>query len=168
VIALPKPEGTLKVRLGLVLLALLVVVPAARADQPPYPVCAPAYAFSWHFGTTVYGSSPYVVALNNGAASYLELRAAHPRKSGRVLVKLWAERIGHATPGTTHAQLVPLKVTVTVRYTPGATPAWKTSVRLGWPKVKSTGATGGNVGFGGSSGDGSGSNAGGSGACVGC
>ena len=326
-IALPKPEGTLKVRLGLVLLALLVVVPAARADQPPYPVCAPAYAFSWHFGTTVYGSSPYVVALNNGAvgevwtkttvdgrpdgtwvrrpqsgrertggfvtvtpvlgpqtisvgfrvpgatalddclatesrhvdgrlrlhldrvrailragtlrvwgyragrdchsvgggsfvwkvpvngksrrfgyvnacgvldgsakptartvvrsrfytvrigtassnhsaaASYLELRAAHPRKSGRVLVKLWAERIEHATPGTTHAQLVPLKVTVTVRYTPGATPAWKTSVRLGWPTVKKTGATGGNLGFGGSSGDGAGSNAGGSGACVGC
>jgi hypothetical protein len=316
----------MKLRLCLVLLALLVVAPAARADQPPYPVCAPVYAFDWHLGTTVYGTSPYVVALNapdasevwtkttsdgrpdgtwvrrplskrerlggyltitpvlgpqtisvgfrvpgttpvsdclatesrhvdgrfrlhldrvrasvkagtlrvwgyragrdchslgggayvwkipvngktrrvssvnacgplDGAgtptartmvrsrfytvrigtassrgsapASYLELTAAHPRKSGRVLVRLWAERIEHPTPGATHAQLVPLKVTVTVRYTPGAHPTWTTSVKLGWPKVKNSGAPAGSGDNFGSGGDGGGL-AGDDGTCVGC
>ena len=280
----------------------MAVVPVAKADQPPYPVCTPPYAFSWHLGTTTYGSSRYVVALNNGqtgevwakttsdgrpdglwvrrllsqreklggyltvtpvlgpqtisvgfrvpgatpaadclatesrhvdgrfrlhldrvrasvrngtlrvwgyragrdchslgggayvwkfpvngtnrrfrydnacgaldgsatptartlvrsrlytvrigaatgrsgaAASYLELRAAHPRKSGRVLLKLWAERIEHLSSGEIHAQLVPLKVTVSVRYTAGASPAWKTSVVLGWPSRRAAARTAG-------------------------
>lgn len=65
-------------------------------------------------------------------ASYLELTPAHPRTSGSVRVKIWAERIERSATATTHVQLVPLKLTVTVDYRPGRTPTWRTAVRVGW------------------------------------
>ena len=61
-------------------------------------------------------------------SSYLEVRAAHPRRSGKVrfnldadLARTWRRRTGSG---------VVIGVTVTVDYRPGARPQWRTVVRV--------------------------------------
>jgi hypothetical protein len=54
----------MKLRLLLAAVVVLASVPAAQADDPPYPACAPATPFTWHAGARVFATSSYVVSLN--------------------------------------------------------------------------------------------------------
>jgi hypothetical protein len=68
-------------------------------------------------------------AARRGApASYLEVRAAHPRRSGIVRFNLSAEVTEFDQSGGAG---VPIGVTVIVHYQPGSHPAWRTTVQFG-------------------------------------
>ena len=74
------------------------------------------------FFTVVAGTA----ARTGAPASYLEVRAAHPRRSGKCGSTSTASSL-RGTPGFG----VVIGVTVTVHYQPGAHPQWRTAVRFG-------------------------------------
>jgi hypothetical protein len=101
-------------------------------------------------------------AARRGApASDLEVRAAHPRKSGMVrfnLSAISADLPPCAGCHVTHERIVTIGVTVIVHYDPEAHPAWHTTVQFGrkFPRIPSgAGGSGGTGGTGLGGGDGS-------------
>ncbi len=68
-------------RLRLLVAPFLVVAfaPPAFANDPPYPVCAPPAAFTWHVGTVAYATSAYTVQLHADATeAWARVGAAGP------------------------------------------------------------------------------------------
>jgi hypothetical protein len=111
-------------------------------------------------------------ARRRAPASYLVVRAAHPRRSGTVRFNLSA--ISADLPSCSgchvaHQHIVTIGVLVIVRFDRGARPAWHTTVQFGrpFPRTPASGGnrhTNGNTGLGGGGSD---SPAGGSGSCSG-
>jgi hypothetical protein len=87
-------------------------------------------------------------------AGYLEVRAAHPRRSGKVRFNLVAD---WTNPEDTRGEGVVIGVTVTVHYQPGSHPRWRTAVRFGRFFPPAGGQGGGKGGGGVVLGPGSGS-----------
>ena len=92
------------------------------------------------FFTVVAGTA----ARRDAPVSYLEVRAAHPRRSGKVRFNLNATSWDLAQ---THGIRVVIGVTVTVDYRPGARPQWRTAVPFG--RAFGLGSGGGSGGSGG-------------------
>jgi hypothetical protein len=86
--------------------------------------------------TTFFTILSGTAARRGAPASYLEVRAAHPRKSGTVRFNLSAISADLPTCAgchVTHQHIVTIGVVVTVHYQPGAHPTWRTAVRFGRP-----------------------------------
>jgi len=101
--------------------------------------------------TTFFSVRIGTAARAGAAASYLEVRAAHPRKSGRAQFNLRATSAkvgGHASEG------VVMGVTVLVHYQPGSHPRWLTVVSFGRAFPHGGGGGGRGGGGGGSTGSG--------------
>jgi hypothetical protein len=93
--------------------------------------------------TTFFSVRVGTAAREGAPASYLEVRAAHPRRSGRAHFNLQATSLdvdGH------HGQAVAIGVTVLVHYQPGSHPRWLTVVAFGRAFTDGGGSGGGGGG----------------------